>query len=107
MCQRIAAPGVTVVDDGTIADRRGSLTIDDEGTPSQRTVLIEDGILVGYMQDRMNARLMGMKTTGNGRRGSFSHHPVQSMPHTVMAHGPHSPAAVRPTEETGLDAAQC
>src|SRR5690606_19167995 len=70
MGERVAAPGVTVVDDGTIPDRRGSLTIDDEGTPSERTVLIEDGRLVGYMQDRQNARLMGMKPTGNGRRQS-------------------------------------
>ena len=68
MYQRVAAPGVTIVDDGTLPDRRGSLSVDDEGTPSQRNVLIEDGILVGYMQDRMNARLMGLKATGNGRR---------------------------------------
>ncbi len=71
--QQIAAPGVTVVDDGTIPDRRGSLTIDDEGTPTERTVLIEDGMLVGFMQDRQNARLMGMEPTGNGRRESFAH----------------------------------
>ena len=70
--QRVASPGVTVVDDGTIAERRGSLTIDDEGTPTSRTVLIEDGILKGYMQDRMNARLMGMTPTGNGRREVFA-----------------------------------
>src|SRR5205085_6003777 len=75
MGQRVAAPGVTVVDDGTIAARRGSLTIDDEGTPSNRTVLIEDGILTGYMQDRQNARLMGMRPTGNGRRESYAHVP--------------------------------
>jgi TldD protein len=67
MGSQIAAKGVTVVDDGTLDNRRGSLTVDDEGTPTNRTVLIEDGILVGYMQDRMNARLMGMKPTGNGR----------------------------------------
>ena len=72
MGQRVAAKGVTVVDDGTMAQRRGSLTIDDEGTPTNRTVLIEDGILVGYMQDRQNARLMGMKPTGNGRRESYA-----------------------------------
>ena len=72
MGQQVAAKGVTVVDDGTMADRRGSLTIDDEGTPTSRTVLIEDGILVGYMQDRQNARLMGMKPTGNGRRESYA-----------------------------------
>lgn len=74
--ERVAAPGVTVVDDGTIAGRRGSLTVDDEGTPSQRSVLIEDGILKGYMQDRMNARLMGMEATGNGRRQSYAHAPI-------------------------------
>ncbi|ANK82491.1 MAG: metalloprotease TldD [Rhizobiales bacterium NRL2] len=87
MGQRVAAPGVTVVDDGTIEDRRGSLTIDDEGTPSSRTVLIEDGILTGYMQDRMNARLMGMKPTGNGRRESFAHMPMPRMTNTVMLNG--------------------
>ena len=73
MGQRIATAGVTVIDDGTLADRRGSLTIDDEGTPAQRTVLIEDGILTGYIQDRMNARLLGGASTGNGRRESFAH----------------------------------
>jgi len=73
MGQQVAAKGVTVVDDGTMHERRGSLTIDDEGTPTNRTVLIEDGILVGYMQDRQNARLMGMKPTGNGRRESYGH----------------------------------
>src|SRR5262249_55908971 len=73
MGQRVASKGITVVDDGTIAQRRGSLSIDDEGTPTSRTVLIEDGILVGYMQDRHNARLMGMKPTGNGRRQSYAH----------------------------------
>src|SRR5207237_10096791 len=76
MGQRVASPGVTVVDDGTLPDRRGSITVDDEGTPSSRTVLIEDGILVGYLQDRLNARLMGMKPTGNGRRQSFGHAPM-------------------------------
>ena len=83
MGQRVAAPGVTVVDDGTIADRRGSMTVDDEGTPSQRTVLIEDGILTGYMQDRQNARLMGMKPTGNGRRQSYAHIPMPRMTNTI------------------------
>ena len=73
MGQRIAAPGVTVVDDGTLADRRGSLTVDDEGTPTGRTVLIEDGILTGFLQDRLNARLMGVRPTGNGRRQSYAH----------------------------------
>lgn len=85
--QRVAAPGVTVVDDGTIDKRRGSLSIDDEGTPSQRTVLIEDGILRGYMLDRMNARLMNMKPTGNGRRESFAHQPLPRMTNTVMIAG--------------------
>jgi len=85
--QRIAARGVTVVDDGTLQDRRGSLTVDDEGTPSSRTVLIEDGILVGYMQDRLNARLMGMGATGNGRRQSYAHAPMPRMTNTVMMGG--------------------
>ena len=76
MGQRVASPGVTVVDDGTMSLRRGSLTIDDEGTPTNRTVLIEDGILVGYMQDRQNARLMNMRQTGNGRRQSYAHVPM-------------------------------
>ena len=87
MGQRIASPGVTVVDDGTLADRRGSLTIDDEGTPTQRTTLIEDGILVGFMQDRQNARLMGMSPTGNGRRQSHAHHPMPRMTNTYMLAG--------------------
>ncbi len=87
MGQRVAAPGVTVVDDGTIDRRRGSLTVDDEGTPTQQTVLIEDGILVGFMQDRMNARLMDMRPTGNGRRQSYAHHPMPRMTNTVMRSG--------------------
>ena len=102
MGQRVAAPGVTVVDDGTLRDRRGSLTIDDEGTPTQRTVLIEDGILVGYMQDRQNARLMGMKPTGNGRRESFAHHPMPRMTNTVMAAGSHDPAEIIRSVKKGL-----
>ncbi|MEW5771411.1 MAG: metalloprotease TldD [Pseudomonadota bacterium] len=85
--QRVAAAGVTVVDDGTLPDRRGSLNVDDEGTPSQRTVLIEDGILKGYMQDRMNARLMGMAPTGNARRESFAHLPMPRMTNTYMLGG--------------------
>jgi TldD protein len=85
--QRIAVPGVTVVDDGTMPDRRGSLTVDDEGTPTSRTVLIEDGILVGFMQDRLNARLMGMAATGNGRRQSYAHSPMPRMTNTVMLGG--------------------
>ena len=87
MGQRVAAKGVTVVDDGTIAARRGSLSIDDEGTPTNRTVLIEDGILVGYMQDRQNARLMSMKPTGNGRRESYAHVPMPRMTNTYMLAG--------------------
>jgi TldD protein len=85
--QRVAAPGVTVIDDGTIAERRGSLSIDDEGTPSQCTTLIEDGILVGYMQDRQNARLMGAEPTGNGRRQSHAHVPMPRMTNTIMTAG--------------------
>jgi TldD protein len=92
--QRIAAPGVTVVDDGTMPDRRGSISFDDEGTPSGRTVLIEDGILVGYMQDRQNARLMGVPATGNGRRQSYAHAPMPRMTNTIMLNGDADPAAV-------------
>jgi TldD protein len=87
---RIASPGVTVVDDGTLPNRRGSLTIDDEGTPTSRTALIEDGILVGFMQDRLNARLMGMRATGNGRRQSYAHAPMPRMTNTLMVAGAHS-----------------
>jgi TldD protein len=88
--QRIAVPGVTVVDDGTLPDRRGSLTVDDEGTPTNRTVLIEDGILVNFLQDRLNARLMNMQPTGNGRRQSHAHAPMPRMTNTVMLGGPHT-----------------
>ncbi|WP_297771413.1 metalloprotease TldD [uncultured Roseovarius sp.] len=91
MGQRIAAPGVTVLDDGTLPDRRGSITIDDEGTPSARNVLIEDGILVGYMQDRQNARLMGVNPTGNGRRESYAHAPMPRMTNTYMLGGDATP----------------
>ena len=87
MGEQVAARGVTIVDDGTIDERRGSLSVDDEGTPTEKTVLIEDGILVGYMQDRQNARLMGMKPTGNGRRQSFSHSPMPRMTNTYMLGG--------------------
>jgi len=90
--KRVAAPGVTVLDDGTLPDRRGSLTIDDEGTPSARNVLIEDGILVGYMQDRQNARLMGVPATGNGRRESYAHAPMPRMTNTYMLAGQADPA---------------
>ncbi len=94
MGTRVAAPGVTVVDDGTIPDRRGSISFDDEGTPSQRNVLIEDGILVGYMQDRQNARLMGVAATGNGRRQSYAHTPMPRMTNTIMLGGDADPAAI-------------
>jgi len=92
--QRVASPGVTVVDDGTIASRRGSLTVDDEGTPTQETVLIEDGILKGYIQDRLNARLMGVAPTGNGRRQSFAHAPMPRMTNTFMRAGDKDPAEI-------------
>jgi TldD protein len=85
--ERVASPGVTVFDDGSISGRRGSLTIDDEGTPTERTILIEDGILVGYMHDRMSARLMGLKPTGNARRQSFAHMPMPRMTNTAMMGG--------------------
>ena len=91
MGQRIAAPGVTVVDDGTIPDRRGSISFDDEGTPSSRTTLIEDGVLTGFMQDRQNARLMGAAPTGNGRRESFAHAPMPRMTNTYMLGGEADP----------------
>ncbi len=94
MGQRVAAPGVTVLDDGTIPDRRGSITFDDEGTPSGKNVLIEDGILVGYMQDRQNARLMGAKPTGNGRRQSYAHIPMPRMTNTYMLGGDAQPEAI-------------
>lgn len=94
MGQRVAAPGVTVIDDGTIPDRRGSITIDDEGMASQRNVLIEDGILVGYMQDRQNARLMGVEATGNGRRQSYAHTPMPRMTNTFMLGGDADPEAI-------------
>jgi TldD protein len=100
--QRIASPGVTVVDDGTIADRRGSLTIDDEGTPTGRTVLIEDGILKGFLQDRLNARLMGVRATGNGRRQSYAHAPMPRMTNTVMLAGGHDPAEMLSSVKNGL-----
>ena len=90
--QQVAAKGVTVVDDGTIPNRRGSITIDDEGTPSSRNVLIDDGILVGFMQDRQNARLMGVEPTGNGRRQSYAHAPMPRMTNTIMEGGTATPA---------------
>lgn len=100
--QRVAAPGVTVVDDGTLADRRGSLSIDDEGTPTSRTVLIEDGILKGYMQDRLNARLMGMAATGNGRRESYAHQPMPRMTNTYMLSGDKDPGEILASVKKGL-----
>jgi len=92
--ERVAAKGVTVIDDGTIPDRRGSITIDDEGMASQRNVLIEDGILVGYMQDRQNARLMGVEATGNGRRESYAHAPMPRMTNTFMLGGNDDPKGI-------------
>jgi TldD protein len=103
--QRVAAPGVTVIDDGTIADRRGSLSIDDEGNPSQRTVLIEDGILQGYIQDSLNARLMGVPMTGNGRRESFAHLPLPRMTNTFMLGGDKAPEEIIKSVKKGLYAA--
>jgi TldD protein len=94
MGKRIAAPGVTVLDDGTIPDRRGSITVDDEGTPSAKNTLIEDGILVGYMQDRQNAHLMGVKPTGNGRRESYAHAPMPRMTNTYMLGGSEDPSTI-------------
>ncbi|HAQ35379.1 MAG TPA: metalloprotease TldD, partial [Alphaproteobacteria bacterium] len=100
--ERVAAPGVTVVDDGTIEKRRGSLTIDDEGTPSSRTVLIEDGVLKGYMQDRLNARLMGVDSTGNGRRESYAHMPMPRMTNTYMLGGKDDPDEIVASLKDGL-----
>ena len=100
--QRVAARGVTVVDDGTLPDRRGSLTVDDEGTPAGRTVMIEDGILTGYIQDRMNARLMGVAPTGNGRRQSYAHMPMPRMTNTVMLNGSHTPDEMIRSVKKGL-----
>ncbi|HEX5236975.1 MAG TPA: metalloprotease TldD [Sphingomicrobium sp.] len=100
--ERVAAPGVTVVDDGAIEQRRGSLTIDDEGTPTRRTCLIEDGILKGYLQDRLNARLMGMEPTGNGRRESFAHAPMPRMTNTFMLAGKDDPAELVERVKDGI-----
>ncbi|MBL4615523.1 MAG: metalloprotease TldD [Magnetovibrio sp.] len=102
MGERVAAPGVTVVDNGTMEGRRGSLTIDDEGTPTSETVLIEDGILKGFMQDRMNARLMGMDPTGNGRRQSYAHAPVPRMTNTYMLNGDKDPQEIIQSVKKGL-----
>jgi TldD protein len=102
MGTRIASPGVTVLDDGTIPDRRGSITFDDEGTPSAKNILIEDGILTGFMQDRQNARLMGVTPTGNGRRESFAHIPMPRMTNTYMLAGQDDPAAILADLKDGI-----
>ncbi|MBI1187166.1 MAG: metalloprotease TldD [Alphaproteobacteria bacterium] len=100
--ERVASPGVTVIDEGTFENRRGSLTIDDEGTPTGRTVLIENGVLKGYLQDRMNARLMGVAPTGNGRRESYAHRPMPRMTNTFMAAGAHEPAEILASLKRGV-----
>jgi len=100
--QRVAAKGVTVVDDGTLPGRRGSLNIDDEGTPTECTTLIDDGVLVGYMQDRLNARLMGMAPTGNGRRESYAHLPMPRMTNTYMLAGTKDPGEIIASVDRGL-----
>lgn len=102
MGQRVAAKGVTVVDDGTLPNRRGSLSIDDEGTCSQHNVLIDDGVLVGYMQDKVNANLMGVAPTGNGRRESYAHLPMPRMTNTYMLAGEHEPSEIIASVEKGL-----
>ena len=105
MGKQVASKGVTVVDDGTLPNRRGSLSIDDEGTPTSRTVLIEDGILTGYIQDRLNARLMGMRATGNGRRESFASQPMPRMTNTYMLGGKDKPADMIASVKHGIYAA--
>ncbi|HEX6411351.1 MAG TPA: metalloprotease TldD [Sphingomicrobium sp.] len=100
--ERVAAPGVTVIDDGAIGQRRGSLTIDDEGTPTRRNVLIEDGMLKGYIQDRLNARLMGVEPTGNGRRESFAHAPMPRMTNTFMLAGNDNPGELVSRVKDGI-----
>jgi len=102
MGERVAAPGCTVVDDGTLAGRRGSLAIDDEGTPGAYNTLIDDGILVGYMQDRLNGRLTGGASTGNGRRESYAHLPMPRMTNTYMLAGPHDPGEIIASVDDGL-----
>jgi len=102
MGQKVASELVTVVDDGTIPNRRGSLNVDDEGTPTGRTVLIENGVLVGYMQDRLNARLMGMRATGNGRRESYAYPPLPRMTNTFMLAGPDDPEEILRSVDRGL-----
>jgi TldD protein len=100
--ERVAAPGVTVIDDGTIPDRRGSLNVDDEGNPTQRTVLIENGVLKGYLQDTLNARLMKVGVTGNGRRESFAHVPMPRMTNTLMLNGERDPQEIIRSVKKGL-----
>ena len=100
--EQVAARGVTVVDDGTLANRRGSLNVDDEGTPTQCTTLIEDGVLTGYMQDTLNARLMGVAPTGNGRRESYAHLPMPRMTNTYMLAGAHDPQEIIASVDRGL-----
>jgi TldD protein len=102
MGQQVAAKGCTIVDDGTLANLRGSISVDDEGTPGQRNVLIEDGILTGYMQDKLNARLMGVKPTGNGRRESFAHLPMPRMTNTYMLAGQYEPEEIISTIKKGI-----
>jgi TldD protein len=103
--QQVAAKGITIVDDGTIADRRGSLSMDDEGNPTNRTVLIEDGILRGYIQDTLNARLMNMPITGNARRESYAHIPMPRMTNTYMLNGTTPPEEIIKSVKRGLFAA--
>jgi TldD protein len=100
--EKVASEFCTVVDDGTLESRRGSLNIDDEGTPSNQTMLIENGVLTGYMQDKMNARLMGMQPTGNGRRQSFAHMPLPRMTNTYMLPGEHDPEEIIASVEHGI-----
>jgi len=100
--ERVASPLCTVVDDGTLFERRGSLTVDDEGIPTQRTTLIENGVLKGYLQDRLNARLMGMAPTGNGRRESFAHIPMPRMTNTFMLPGAHTPEEIIASVDKGI-----
>ena len=102
MGEKVASDDVNVVDDGTIDSKRGSLNIDDEGTPTEKTVLIENGVLVGYMQDRMNARLMNTKPTGNGRRQSFAHQPMPRMRNTIMTAGNKDPEEILKSVKKGV-----
>ena len=101
MGKKVASKLCTIVDDGTLADRRGSLAVDDEGTPGQYTVLVEGGVLKGYMQDKLNARLMGVESTGNGRRESFAHVPMPRMTNTYMLAGPHEPEEIIASVDKG------